>query len=363
LFNFIFLENKNVIQNFAMNHLRLFTTKELGQLLSRREGETKLGETIQLPDSDNWELSLRSGGADFVLLGIPEDIGVRANGGVGGTQTLWRAALKALLNVQDTELLQGKKLFVLGSFHFSEMMQQSQRQEVATLRSMVSKIDDIVFPVIKSICDAGKIPIVIGGGHNNAYPILKGLSRSKGQPVNCINLDAHTDYRAIEGRHSGNGFRYAKMDGYLKRYAMVGLHRNYNSQQVINEITSDPDIHFSFYEDLFLQKKTEFKTALDNATHFLAGSTTGIELDLDCIERMLSSAATPCGLTSLQARQYLQHAVLFSDTGYLHIAEGCTEREDGVTDPLAAKLVAYLISDFIRTATNKQSVTIKETEV
>nr|WP_233167177.1 arginase family protein [Pedobacter sp. ASV2] len=34
----------------------------------------------------------------------------------------------------------------------------------------------MVFPIIEKIVAAGKVPIVIGGGHNNAYPIIKGSS-------------------------------------------------------------------------------------------------------------------------------------------------------------------------------------------
>lgn len=58
-------------------------------------------------------------------------------------------------------------------------------------------------------------PIAIGGGHNNAYPMLKGYSLAKKEKINAINCDPHADFRALEGRHSGNGFSYAVNDGYL----------------------------------------------------------------------------------------------------------------------------------------------------
>ncbi|HRO42268.1 MAG TPA: formimidoylglutamase [Flavipsychrobacter sp.] len=346
-----------------MSNLNIISQQELNQLFTKRDGETKLGENVQVVDGVDWQTSLNRSDAQFVLLGIPEDIGVRANYGVGGTHTLWEPALKAILNVQHTDLLQGEKLLILGSFDFSEMMKRSANMEVEGMRMLVNEIDDLVYPVIKAICDSGKTPIIIGGGHNNAYPILKGISKSKGTAINCINLDAHTDYRAIEGRHSGNGFRYAKMDGYLKRYAMVGLHRSYNSQNVLNDITSDPDIHFCFYEDIFLQMKSELYGAIDEAIRFTAGTVTGVELDLDCIEHTLSSAATPCGFTTLQARQFLLQTIHFANVGYLHLTEGIVSRNDGREDPMTAKLISYLVTDFIRAATNKPTVFIKETEM
>jgi formiminoglutamase len=36
--------------------------------------------------------------------------------------------------------------------------------------------------------------------------------------VNAINFDAHSDFRILEGRHSGNGFSYAYEEGFLKKY-------------------------------------------------------------------------------------------------------------------------------------------------
>lgn len=346
-----------------MNDLKIISRQELDALTAERAGETKLGTTMQTLDVDNWEQSLKASTARFVMLGIPEDIGVRANFGIGGTQSLWLPALKAIANVQHTDSLQGNPIAVLGAFDFSDWIAASGNLETAQLRELVSAIDDVVFPVIGKIVEAGKIPIIIGGGHNNAYPILKGTSRAKNKGINCINLDAHSDYRAIEGRHSGNGFRYAKMDGYLKRYSIVGLHRNYNSQAILDEIISDPDIRITFYEDLFIEGNGDFRSSIDQALHFTAGESTGIEIDLDCIERTLASAATPCGITPLQARQFLTWTAQSSDAGYLHITEGSTQMVDGREDVMTAKLVSYLVTDFIRANTNLPTVFIGQTQL
>jgi formiminoglutamase len=84
----------------------------------------------------------------------------------------------------------------------------------------VNKVDDEVEQLAKMITEAKKIPIVIGGGHNNTYPLIKGTAKGWHKAgviplaqINCINLDAHSDYRPMEGRHSGNAFRYAEEDG------------------------------------------------------------------------------------------------------------------------------------------------------
>ncbi len=42
--------------------------------------------------------------AKFVIFGIPEDIGVRANYGKAGTSNAWQEFLKAFLNVQENQI-------------------------------------------------------------------------------------------------------------------------------------------------------------------------------------------------------------------------------------------------------------------
>jgi formiminoglutamase len=331
-----------------MTQFRIATRSYIDGHTNKRPGETKLGEKVQCVHSDDWEAELKRSDAKFVLLGIPEDIGVRANYGLGGAHTLWEPALKALLNVQHTDKLQGDDLLVLGAFDFRELMQASEHKEINELRELVAQVDEAVHAVVHKVLAAGKIPLVIGGGHNNSYPLLHAVSDIKGGPVNCINLDAHSDYRMMEGRHSGNGFRYAKNRGYLDKYAVIGLHENYNAQDIVAEFATDYSLYCSFYEDIFLRNKLSYDQSIRNAIAHTSGAPTGIELDLDCIEYVLSSAATPCGISSLQARQYINSCAGFCDMAYLHIAEGATKLRNGKDSIYTPKLVAYLLTDLLK---------------
>ncbi|RYD57924.1 MAG: arginase [Sphingobacteriales bacterium] len=326
----------------------------LDQFISVRQGETKFGERVETVEQLDWEQSLSQSKAKFVVLGVPEDIGVRANYGVGGTQTLWEPALKALLNVQNTTVLDGTKVMILGAFDFAEMMNKAEGMDITGLRELVGYIDEAVQKLVGKIIDVGKVPIVIGGGHNNAYPLLKAASIAKGGPVNCINLDAHSDYRAMEGRHSGNGFRYAHREGYLERYAVVGLHENYNAQDIIEELTDDPNLHFSYYEDIFIREKLCFYEAVTAAQEHTEGKPLGIELDMDCIENILSSAVTPAGISTIHARQYVNWCAKLAPV-YLHLTEGAAKLNDGRNSSTTAKLAAYLVTDFIKAYQNKRN--------
>jgi len=335
-------------QGAISSHFKISSRASLDELINRRPGEIKLGERVGvLSDGKDLTLSLSQSDSHFVLLGIPEDIGVRANGGIGGAHTAWAPALKALLNMQSTDAFSGAELLVLGAFDFGNWMEVSMTEDLPALRRRVEDIDEAVTPLIQLIVASGKIPIVIGGGHNNAFPLLKGASVAKASALNCINLDAHSDYRVMEGRHSGNGFRYARDGGYLSHYAMVGLHSAYNSQTVLADISNDADLHCSCYEDIFLQEGPGFSQAVDDAIMHTAGLPTGIELDLDCIAGILSSAATPCGITVLQARQYLRQCMEMAQVAYVHLTEGAVQLRDGRADNSTAKLIAYLVHDII----------------
>lgn len=209
--------------------------------------------------------------------------------------------------------------------------------------------------LIKAIVAAGKIPIVIGGGHNNAYPLIKGTAKGLHQinkiplaQINCINLDAHSEYRPAEGRHSGNAFRYAEDDGFLQKYCIIGLHENYLQQNVWLDIVNNPFIDCITYEDIFIREKRNFHQAIAHAISFTEETYTGIELDLDAIAHVLCSAATPTGISEKEARQYVNYTAATANVAYLHICEGAAQLTDGRVNASVGKLISYLVSDFIK---------------
>lgn len=327
-----------------MSHFHIYRKEDLQSLINSRNGEIKLGESLQYCNhiDDVSQLTQK-----FIIIGIPEDIGVRANGGIGGTYTAWQSFLKSFINIQENIFLSFKHIALLGVFNFEDLLQKSANANTSQLRNWVRDIDDVVYPVIQKIIDAGKIPIVIGGGHNNCYPILKGCSNALNKKINVINLDAHADYRIMEGRHSGNGFRYAMEDNFLNRYAMLGLHNAYNNQDIINEIEKNNSLNAIWWNDIFLRDKLNWKAAIAQSLDFVQDDSFGVELDTDCIENMLSSAQSPVGITSQQAMLYLYESGKNNNSCYLHIPEAIAERADGITNPLCGKLLSYLVQSFI----------------
>jgi formiminoglutamase len=296
-----------------------------------------------------------------VVVGIPEDIGVLANGGISGAATAWLSFLQAFLNIQSNDFLEGSELTVLGYFDFGDIQYLIDRnaydfnEKLEAYRHAVNAIDDEVEGLIKAIVVAGKIPVVIGGGHNNAYPLLRGAAKGFHQlqkiplaQINCINLDAHSDYRPAEGRHSGNAFRYAEDDGFLQKYCVIALHENYLPQNVWMDIVNNPFIDFITYEDIFIHEKRSFRQAVSHGIDFTEDNFTGIELDLDAIENVLSSAITPSGISLLEGRQYVNLCAAHAKVAYLHICEGSAQLSSGQANETIGKTISFLVSDFIK---------------
>lgn len=344
-------------------HFKIIDKSDVLTWTHTRRFETKLGEVINCAASKNadFESSIKESKAHYIIIGIPEDIGVKANLGVGGTHTAWPSFLKSFLNIQSNDFLNGEEMMLAGYFDFSEAQKiinvtaANDEEKISAYRAFVSQIDDEVEEIVKIITRNNKLPILIGGGHNNSYPAIKGAAKglyNNGKiplaQINCMNLDAHADYRPAEGRHSGNGFRYADDAGYLNKYYVVGLHENYLQQNVWIDMVNNPFIDCTTFEDIFIHEKLNFRQALADGFYFTDDNYTGIELDLDSVENVLSSGMSPCGFTPIQARQYVHHAALDSKVAYMHICEGAVNLESGLKNESTGKLISYLISDFIK---------------
>lgn len=345
-----------------MKHFKYYNKQDILRLTRVRKFETRLGERVKcLTDKTSVEDALAQTDCNYILFGIPEDIGIKANLGIGGADSAWFPFLSSFLNIQSNDHFSGDAILLLGHFDFNDLKlliesnASTPDEKIEAYRHAVQVIDEEVEKLVKLITQHKKIPVMIGGGHNNAYPAIKGAAKGLYKAellplaqVNCINVDAHTDYRQVEGRHSGNPFRYADEDGYLNKYCVVGVHENYLQQNVMVDIANNPFVDYITYEDIFIHEKKNFTQAIAYATGFTEETYTGIELDLDSVERVLSSAITPTGISVLHARQYLNFVATDAKVAYLHISEGATISEDDVDDPGTGKLISYLVSDFIK---------------
>jgi len=339
-----------------MEKLIPFTINDLAKVTNHRSGEIKFGEKMMtIPKGIDPASFLKTSEAKYVLFGIPEDIGVRANYGRPGAASAWDSAIGSIANIQHNRFCKGSQILVLGKLDVCEEMKDVEHlnfnnvNDRTKLSQLVEKIDKEVSHIIFTIIKLGKIPIVIGGGHNNSYGNIKGTALAKGKSINAINFDAHSDFRILEGRHSGNGFSYAYEEGFLKKYFVFGLHENYTSKSVLDIIKKIEDrVRYNTYDSINIRKEKNFNQVLVHALEFIQNDSYGIEIDLDSIPNIASSAMTLSGFSIEELRQFVTYFGKNKNAAYLHICEGAPDLAEGKNNHLIGKLIGYLVTDFIK---------------
>ncbi|MBW2962035.1 formimidoylglutamase [Mesonia aestuariivivens] len=322
-----------------MESFDFYTKNRITHYIKHRKGETKLGEALEfIPSFED----LESSEARYVIFGIPEDIGVRGNFGQPGTSKAWSAFLNSFCNIQVNEYNDPKNCMILGEINCSSFTKASLATYTKfELGEIVQQIDAQVTMVVEKIVRSGKTPVIIGGGHNNAYGNIKGTSQALERPIHVLNIDAHTDLRETDYRHSGNGFKYAKEEKLLDRYAMVGIHKNYTPQYIFDEMNKDKHIKYTFLDDYLhlttIEKLIKFKKATD-----FVRNNFGLEIDCDSIKNFDSSAMTPSGFNVNEIRSFIKLSKK-QEVLYLHLCEASPEK-----NAMIGKALSYFVSDFIR---------------
>ncbi len=352
-----------ILTNFASvkEPIKLYDAQEVASHTRTRVYEQKLGEKIIVAGSD-WQKSLKEKGVKFVIIGIAEDIGVRANHGRPGAASAFKPAVDSFLNQQANMFLPAEKICLLGEIVVEDLLEASyafnarEAGQLEGLRELVKLIDARVAAIVQSIVQLKMIPIIIGGGHNNSYGNIKGSSLARGTSINVINCDPHMDFRPLEGRHSGNGFSYAFEEGYIDRYAVFGVHEQYNTAATFEKFSANGNrLFFNSYESIFVREEHNFKQAVNQCISYVQDRPCGIEIDLDAITNVPASAKTSSGISALQARQFVHQCATHLDPLYFHIAEGAPVLSHIKADNKTGKLIAYLITDFIKACLRREA--------
>ncbi|MCC5854762.1 MAG: formimidoylglutamase [Idiomarina sp.] len=294
-----------------------------------REGETRIGQAIAcLPASDNYQealQNLRDAGRQVALVGVPESIGPRANLGRGGAELSWEAFLTQFLNLQSSPALPVQDLLLVGAVDCVDLMTEAatlraeEPHELQRLRELCAILDRRVEQVLAPLFAAGFEVVLIGGGHNNAYPLLSALHRVTEQGCGAVNLDPHADFRPREGRHSGNGFSYAYMDGALEFYHVMSLHEGKNTATSLRNFSDAGFRYHSIHRLYDMQFIDAMRDVVAKAASWQVPL--GIEVDVDAIQGAPASAYATTGVTMSQAFRYVSEMAALANARYLHLAE------------------------------------------
>src|SRR5690606_15124354 len=126
-------------------------------------------------------------------------------------------------------------------------------------------------------------------------------------------------------------------------------HENYTSKGVLKKIKeTDGKVRYNTYEQMCVRKEKYFSEELDVALDFISDTDFGIEIDLDSVENLPSSAMTLSGFSVEKLRKFLHFFASNPKVSYLHICEGAPDLSDEKNPNLVGKLIAYLITDFMK---------------
>src|SRR5690606_35985800 len=102
-------------------------------------------------------------------------------------------------------------------------------------------------------------------------------------------------------------------------------------------------LFYTTYESVFVREEKDFPLVLKQNIGFVNQEACGVEIDLDAITNVPSSAKTSSGISPIQARQYIYQCAKKLDATYLHIAEGAPLLSHIKAHNKTGKLIAYLI--------------------
>lgn len=307
---------------------QLFNALTYSNHLQARDGEIRVGQHLQ-----NQNL----GSAKFVLIGVNENVGPQANLGRTGSENAFNAFLKVFLNSQYYKGSSIENLAFLGVIE-----QRSKAVNPSDASALVEELDALLLTILKDYIKQGQIPIVVGGGHNNALPLMRWAASFR--KLSVVNIDAHADLRPTEKRHSGNSFSFALQENLLVNYGVFGLHEAFNNEWIRLQLER-PEISYRFYED-YLEGPHQLT---DDVLGFIEHQqhAVGIEIDMDAIAMMPSSALSPSGWSLDQIRTLLiKMQQIHPQIGYLHLTEAAPNGNQ--EEIVVGKALSYLVRDFLR---------------
>lgn len=310
-------------------------------LFEGRPGDPRIGQ---------WVKPIRSlpkptpGKENIVLVGCPDDTGVRWNRGRAGAQEGPDAIRKHLykMTLPMDSRLEEKVLF----FDYGNLIPGRNISE--THRS--------AFAAAQEIGTRGFTMIVLGGGHDFAAPNFLGFfegcesayAKSKTKWA-LLNVDPHLDVRPLEkqGPHSGTPFRQILEDDAIdpKLFLEFGIRPNRNARDHY-EYCKKKKVNLRTLEQIrggatAVDKQYErfLTTFKKRATHI------GVTFDMDsCSDAEGTSAAPVLGFSAWELYRMACLAGKESKVNYFEIAEVAPPLE---THDRAARIAAEMIFGFL----------------
>lgn len=328
----------------ALNSAWKFLTEPSADLFFSRndESDPRMGDIVLHKRKDF------SGEIHVGIVGVPDDTGVKRNHGRPGAKDAPDEIRKALYKLTPFPLTKWKTpsaekrisdlhIFDFGNVKIGTLLEQTHERLEAVLSELLTH---------------NIFPIVLGGGHDIAYPIFSTISRSI---KNCgvINIDAHLDVRKPDPQcNSGTSFRQMldqPRNALLPmNFVEIGIQPFINAREHYDWLIERGATIFSLQET----KKEGMAKILELAYEIAANSADAlyVSLDMDSVRSADApgvSAPNPLGLTPEEFFLAAEFAGRRHKTKAVDIAEVNPKYDaDGRTCKLAALTIMHILLGF-----------------
>ena len=290
-----------------MTNIFEHTTRPESTLFFERNdlNDPRLGEVVEREVSEY-------AASDIIILGCPQDEGVRRSGGRVGAADAPDAIREQFYRLTTFNIK--KRVFDLGNVMIGQTLEQTH---------------DTLTAVVTQILQDGKRIIVLGGGNDISYASGRAMAEVFGPEWWIgVNVDSHLDVRVAETRNSGTQYRQLLEGGHLlpgyfyevgyQTHFCSPVYYNYNRDLGVNRISlellrsrAEADVEL---KEMIREKFIGHSSSLN--TFF------GFDIDaLRSADAPGTSAPSPLGLRAGEFIQLVKYAASLANTKIIEFTE------------------------------------------
>lgn len=272
--------------------------------------------------------------AEVVILGCPQDEGVRRNKGRAGAATAPSAIREQFYKLTPFNIK--KSVFDIGD---------------VIIRDNLESTHETHFEVVSRILRDGKRLIVIGGGNDISYPDGCAMAEVFGPEWWIgVNIDSHLDVRSDELRNSGTPYRQLLEEGrLLPQYFYEVAFQSHFCSPVHYEYIRSKGVNRISLELLRSRAEADLELKESIKQKFIGHSrslNTFFGFDIDAVrsaDAPGTSAPSPLGLRNGEFIQLVKYAASLANTKIIEFSEMNPKYD---IDSRTAKLVAIAMHRF-----------------
>ncbi len=266
--------------------------------------------------------------ADVVILGNPQDEGIRRNNGRPGAAAAPNAIREQFYRLTTFNVK--KRIFDIGDVRIGSSLEETHDNHQA---------------IVTEILKDNKRLIVLGGGNDISYPTGCAMADVYGPEWWIgVNIDSHLDVRLAEQRNSGTPYRQLLEGGHLlPTYFYEVSFQSHFCSPVYYEYIRELGVHRISLELLRSRTEPDIELKEQIREKFIGHSSslnTFFGFDMDAV-RMAdapgTSAPSPLGLKASEFIQLVKYAASLANTKVIEFTEVNPEYD---IDDRTTKLVA-----------------------